>query len=506
MGHEPSDSPDVLLDRLRDHPEWDDRQREDFLGRLVERFPPDRVITAVRSRLGDLRGCDAESLLRLIEANPDPETLEVLAGCLERQPDLPPERAWAALAVLDGAGVLDRHPALVERWNDLVELIEEDDDPLSQLVEQIEGDPDGVWMALQGLGAIEAEIRPEIVAGLAEIPTGPGLVEFLRLLAYTPDEPTRSAALAVLERAEPDAPGIAEAWRDLASNHPDPALRREAARRSPETAIVRKAEGTMVKAGPHLVRSLVTAVEGRGRASIVLVARKEGGTVTAAFVCDVREGLVDVLGETSEDDAALTAFEELTRGLDRDCLLDRHELALALLAGCLWLGGPETPPSARYWVEATAAGMLDPRPLRSDFAAANVDAIPYEEMPARVIEILDACPDWVDDSPLTVELAEEISLREGPGTPDPSRDSGAYRFLFERRLKGQLERYQRMLLWMAEFWRVAGKERLALSARALAWQLSDAQHVVPGHPFAVALTTRSLLRALRKRSEGGSER
>jgi hypothetical protein len=77
------------------------------------------------------------------------------------------------------------------------------------------------------------------------------------------------------------------------------------------------------------------------------------------------------------------------------------------------------------------------------------------------------------------------------------RDAGAYRFLFEHRLLGQLERYQRMLLWSAWLWRASGEAELARSAVALAWQLSDAQHVVPGHPFAVALTTRSLAAARR---------
>ena len=45
---------------------------------------------------------------------------------------------------------------------------------------------------------------------------------------------------------------------------------------------------------------------------------------------------------------------------------------------------------------------------------------------------------------------------------------------------------------MAAFWRAGGAGDLSLSALALAAQLSDPQHAVPGHPFPVALTSRSL--------------
>ena len=86
-------------------------------------------------------------------------------------------------------------------------------------------------------------------------------------------------------------------------------------------------------------------------------------------------------------------------------------------------------------------------------------------------------------------------LRQGDIPPDPSRDIGAYRFLFARRLLGQLDLYRRMLLWMATFWQVTGDHELGRSALALGWQLLDAQHTVPSHPFTVVLTTRSLLAA-----------
>ena len=92
-------------------------------------------------------------------------------------------------------------------------------------------------------------------------------------------------------------------------------------------------------------------------------------------------------------------------------------------------------------------------------------------------------------------MAEEILLREGDSPPEPRRDAGAYRYLFEHHLRGQLELYRRMLLWMASFWQAAGDPERGRSALALAVQLADEQHAVAGHPFTVALTSRSLAAA-----------
>ena len=96
------------------------------------------------------------------------------------------------------------------------------------------------------------------------------------------------------------------------------------------------------------------------------------------------------------------------------------------------------------------------------------------EMSAQARLVLDACPAWLDLSPLTFELAKEILLREGRLTVDPDRDAGAYRFLFEHRLIHRLELYRRMLLWMARFWQSSEQDDLWQSALALAYQLSDA--------------------------------
>ena len=64
------------------------------------------------------------------------------------------------------------------------------------------------------LYAVEAEVRPEIVAGLARVPLGPGLIEFFRLLAYSHDEPTRTAALAALSADPGENQPLRAAWLD----------------------------------------------------------------------------------------------------------------------------------------------------------------------------------------------------------------------------------------------------------------------------------------------------
>ena len=499
------ESPGAMLDHLRAHPEWGDHERDLFLGRLVERFPAAQVVVELRRRLDDLAGPDAPAVFRLVEAHPDPALLADLAAALERQPDLRPERAWEALTILENAGVLDRSPALAEQLDELNEFLEQAD-PIGALVDQIEDDPESLWLTLQGLDAVEPEVRPEIVAGLADRPPGPVLVEFLRVLAYAHDKPTRTAALGVLEAADADNLDVAAAWRDLAAHHPDPAVVEAARRRvgpggPGALALIRP--GVLARPVPAVWRSLLTAVDGKGQGTIVVSARGARAIATAAFFCDLETGVRGVAGDVSPDiDGAVAAFDDFTADLDRATVEGAHELALGLLAGSLTITGPGAPAALRYWVEAAAGPELRPRPFPASFPGWDPAGLPFSEMTERARDVLEACPDWVDTSPLTLEMAREIGLREGPGPPDPKRDAGAYRYLFEHGLKRQLERYRRMLLWMAWFWRASGNEERGRSALALAWQLSDAQHVVPGHPFTVALTTRSLAAAQARLREG----
>ena len=65
--------------------------------------------------------------------------------------------------------------------------------------------------------------------------------------------------------------------------------------------------------------------------------------------------MVDLVGEVEPESAGADgAFEEIAGRIDRDVVEGDDGLALGLLAGSLLLSGPSTPPSWRFWVEATA--------------------------------------------------------------------------------------------------------------------------------------------------------
>ncbi len=482
------ETPEAILDRIRDSPGVAAGLREEWIGTLVERYPPERLIEAARARLGALGGEDAEAVLRLVEAFGDETLYRELAEALIGQPDLPAERSWAALGLVDQTGLLDDYPVLKERWEDLGEAIE-GDTSLEDLAAQLEGDADGLWVALQGLGAVEPEVRAEIIAGLADGPGGPGLVAFLRLLTFAHDPATRWAALDALDD-RPDDPDVRAAWRAIAEAHPDAGVVGRALARVGEPGEVVVTTGS----GPEVVRSLVTAVDGEGKATIALTSREGERWTGAAFLCHGLRGVVDVVGQQGPGDGGLdesfAVLGEPTRG---DLLRDVPELALRLLAGSLTLCGPSTSPALRYWVERTAGPTFRAVPGLDLFGFGdwNPATLPFAEMPDRARAVVRAVPTWTDSSELAADLAREVTLRGGGG-PDPRRDAGAYRYLFEHRLASRIDLYQRMLLWMAAFWKAKGEDDLGRSALALAWQIADPQHAVPGHPFFVELTTMSL--------------
>ena len=496
-GDGPTDSPEAMLDALRDLPGSDESARDAQLSRIVERFPAERLREAVRGRLRLLGGEDGEAILRLVEAYATTGLLEELAEALEDQPDLPPERAWGALALLEGAGLLDGHPTLVDRWDELNETLESDD-ALDMLVGQLEEEPEGSWVALQGLGAVEPEVRSEIIAGLAGFPSGPGLVAFLRLLTFARDPTTRAAALDALAGGATafDDEHI-QAWAEIAHDHPDPDVRDRAIHLLGPDAdrLISEALESPDRPRPRILMYLVTALDGAGRGSILVASVDRGRRVEATFLCDVWRGVVDVVGQVSDELAPNAMFDEFAASTDLDFVIDAPGLAEGLLAGSLLLCGSDTNPVLRYWLERAVGPEFQPRPFEGLVRDEELASHALEAMDEAVRLILDACPDWVDASDLTYEIAEEIALRSGEGPPDPKRDAGAYRYLFEHRLHGRIEHYRRILLWMASFWQSTDDPELARSSLALAWQLSDPQHAVPAHPFTVALTTRSLIAA-----------
>ena len=426
---------------------------------------------------------------RLIEAYGDEPLYLDLASALNDQPDLPAERAWEALSLLDSAGMIEATPGLLERWDDLNEAID-GDASLETLAAQLEEAADGPWIALQGLSAVEPEIRAEIIAGLADLPGGPGLIEFLRLLTFAHDPTTRWAAIAALEDRSLEETSVVEAWRSLAHAHPDPGVAANAAGK-----LAGGSEVLAIGLAPQLVRSLVTAVDGEGRATIVLAARDGDRWAGAAFLCHGLHGIVDVIGQDGTGQRGLDeAFEALNEQSKYQTLENAPDLAVRLLAGSLSICGPASSPALRYWIERTAGPGFQAHAGTGLFGDWHPDSIPLDSIRQRAKDVVRACPEWADTSEIATDLALEISLRETGEPPDPKRDSGAYRYLFEHRFAGRIELYQRMLLWMAAFWRASGSEDLGQSALALAWQLSDAQHAVPSHPFFVELTTMSLER------------
>jgi hypothetical protein len=374
------------------------------------------------------------------------------------------------------------------------------------LAAQLDEGPDAAWIALQGLGAIEPSVQVEIVSGLADQPATPGLIAFLRMLAFTHEPTTRAAALDALERLPGDHPGVADAWAEIAADHPEAEVAERARERLVGTVelSLNRVKKTSCD-GPRLCRSLVTALDGQGKGTIVLVAEDAGTWTASAFLCDVFEGVREAVGRIGRDrDDAEGFLAEFASQPDHDAVLDVPELAIGLLAGSLLLCGPESSPALRFWLERTVGPGFQPGPFPGSLGLDVDDAetVPLARAAEPARDVLDACADWLDDSDLTYDLAEELLFRDGGAPPDPVRDSGAFRYLFEHRLQGRLELYRRMLLWMASFWRSSEAPELSNAARMLAAQLADPQFDVPGHPFIVALIRRSLEHAQAGLREG----
>jgi hypothetical protein len=361
---------------------------------------------------------------------------------------------------------------------------------LSEIADQLESNPQECWQAFESLQNVEPALRLSIIDELSGLGSRPGAEVLLRLLSSARDPATRAAARSALGRLHGKA---REALRFAPP--PTSAVNREALGgwrdHDDKRSLVVPAHAQRV--APRLTRCLVTSVDGQGRGSIVVSVNQSDQRRTAAFLCDVRQGICDVVGEVEpESPGAGSLIDALDQQPDGECARDIPELALGLLAGSLMLCKPTVPPSVRDWLLSTLGPGFQPAGFPATIPGLDPSSLAQAEMPARAVAVLDACPSWLDSSPLTFELAEEIWLRERRTAADPDRDAGAYRFLFEHRLIHCLELYQRMLLWMAWLWKFLDKLDLSRSALALGYQLSDEQYAVPSHPFTVELTTRSL--------------
>jgi hypothetical protein len=365
---------------------------------------------------------------------------------------------------------------------------------LAEIVEQLERDPEECWPALEALTAIEPPARQVIIEELSGHGTSVGVRTLLRLLSGAPDALTRGAARDALKATgvgweAPDEQSVVLQARSC----DDPGSKRDwcASLADREWA----GRGLMVpdRWNDRLARCLVTPVDAQGRGIIVISTSRNGQRRTAAFWCDVRRGILDVIGEAEpESTEAGRLVAEIAQQAAGDCAHDTPLLALGLLGGSLLLAGPRVSSRAREWLDGTLGPEFHSGEFPAMIPGLERWSIPEEAMPAQARAILEACPSWRDSSPLTYDLAEEIWVREGRVAADPERDAGAYRFLFEHRLIHRLELYGRMLIWMAWLWHYSLKTELARSAMALAAQLADQQYSVPSHPFVVTLTTRSL--------------
>lgn len=477
-------TPTEILDEL-DHDEATDEACAEVVDRLVMGFDDAELRDALRLRLSDLRGPRGSVILRLVEAYAD-ELLGIeLAEALGTQQALPPERAWEALMIVQGLGLLDAYPELAERLEEIDAIVDEGDVSLDELARQLEEGEENLWIALQGLSGIEPSVRVEILHGLAaRRPMTRGIVGLLRLLADSSDSTTRDEA--------------AEALRGLEGEEIAASSETLPERFAPDDSIAGRL-GTVLR------ESLISSVDARGRGTIVLAAQDGAAWPVAVFTCDVMRGIIGVTGRLAQSPREVQeVVEQLTE--------DRHKcwtdgsggVAVGLLAGSLLLNGDSGNDNVREWIRKTLGSPLAPRPIRAprvedeelefDHAAA-VDA-------ARAV--LSAVSEWIDESEIMDEFAEELHLRGEP-TPDPERNSGAYRFLFENRLLDRLELDRRMLIWMSIFWRARGDRPLSDAAVRLAEQLADEQNAVPGHPFIVELTTRSLIAARERISLAGRD-
>ena len=364
---------------------------------------------------------------------------------------------------------------------------------LEELAAQLEQDPGECRRACEGLESVDVETRVSIIEGLAGISAGAGVISLLQLLAASESAATREAALAVQKILDGREDSVlrassveAEPWDDPGAGHAQGVL---------DVALDSSREIVLVgdHARPRLVNCLVTAVDGMGRGSVAISSTRQTERCTAMFLCDVERGITDAIGQVeAESQGAGALLEDAKAQAGSLGIEGTPELALRLLAGCLSLSGPAAARPVMEWLERTLGRGFEPRPLPAPTAEWSLEPAGSSDLLLRADEVLRACPTWLDRSPLTFELAEEVCLREGRVAVDPRRDSGAFRFLFEHRIIHRLELYRRMLLWMHWFWRCAGELELAGSARILAWQLSDEQFAVPSHPFTVVLTTRSL--------------
>ena len=452
---EQPERPEELLDAIESGRDWSEANRRAYFDRWVGKFSGESWRLCLRTRLNPLNSLAGEAVLRMVEVHGDDDLFDALVEAIRAQENLPPELLWEALDVLESAGKLAGHADLEELRDELEDRLETEEEVVNELIDTLEADEDGPKLVAKALETIEPDVRADLLADLAKRPSiGPGVRTLFDLLARSD---VRSIRAVVDRIAETDS-----------------------------------LQGDSKSLAPIRLGSLVTAIDGNGRGLIALAMSDHRGRFAAAFLCDVIDGILGATEDLGDDPLAFLA--ELAERPERESLLNHDPLAFGLLAGCLGLNDPT--PHVRKTIERLAGPDFQGKPFLAPGFDEGGDGLIVDDDYVR--ELLDGCPNWIDDSPLVDRLAKEIFLRERSTIPDPERDAGAYRFFFEHRLADRLERFARMFVWTAAFWRAGGADAGQVrNALTLANRLIDPQHAVPGHPFAVEWTTRALSRALR---------
>ena len=240
---------------------------------------------------------------------------------------------------------------------------------LGEIADQLESDPQECWQALEGLASVEPELRLSIIDELSRLGLRPGVGMLLRLLSSARDPATRQRPL----RSSSDRRrGIASSFDSHCAVDRSRTRRpRRLPGRADRRAVSTRAGGCRAIGDRGWHRCLVTPVDGQGRGSIVVSVNQAAQRRTAAFLCDVRLGIRDVVGEVEpESPRAGGLIDALIQQPGIDCARDVPELALGLLAGSLMLCGPAVPPAGARLARRNArarvpAGRLagdDPRP------------------------------------------------------------------------------------------------------------------------------------------------
>ena len=432
-----------VLDGLRSAGSLPDEFADALFRHLVAAFSPAELAPAVKDRLHDLSLAHGRLLLRLVEHLRRDDLFDSLATSLEDQPDLEPAIAMDAFAVLAGTGRVEAVSSLSDRRRDLESSLNIGN-PMGDLLMDLSDDPEAIASAVEALSRIEPAIRDDIVADLDAHRSEPAIGRFLSAWA---------------EKFGPSPP--VDASQALAMPTPT---------------------------RPRLVGCVFDPPDGEGRGTIDLIAEIGPFRSLARFEGDVMRGLVGFAsGEARDPHPGPIPSEGAIGG------------AIVLIESLSRLGVLDGADGASSWLSS-----LGERPARStsivSWRGAENPPVDWRDrpLPEACEAILDACPDWRLRSPRVDALASELSFRDGPIRPDPARDPGPFRVLFETLGPETIERYRRMLVWSASSWSCSGRDDLATGAMRIASELDDPQNAVPGHPFFASLMARSLEAAIRE--------